>query len=179
MTQVGIQFAKMLLARERSAEAETRKRYSLSKRGYSEIHVSLKDNIDALNNFPGIDRTVITLDSNEYGFTLISREYQRKVVLRLYDDKLYLGSTQEGGKEKTEEERLLAMILDERPIDSQTSCDEMYELFQLQWSDFGVELVSTNDDEWAHVTIDQIVSRAFGMAINSTISSLFAALEED
>jgi hypothetical protein len=179
MTQVGVQFAKMMLAKERSAEAAIAASHALRKRAYSEIHVCLGENVDALNSFPGIGRTVITLDHNDYGFTLISPENQRKVVLRIYDDKLYLGSAPEGGTERSEEERLLTMIFNERPVESSCLCDEIYECFQFRWGDLGIALVSTNEAEWAQLTVNQIVSRAFGMAINGVVSPLFVELEED
>ncbi|HXE07862.1 MAG TPA: hypothetical protein VN612_08205 [Acidobacteriaceae bacterium] len=94
MTLVGEYYAKQLLRRHREVEKYLQDKDKLRKRALIEIEISLSENIEALNTFPGIPEPVITFSKSKFGFVLHGQQTGRNVFL-LIQNSCCLGSLTE------------------------------------------------------------------------------------
>jgi hypothetical protein len=163
MAVVGEYFAKQILARQRAAEKYLEKGEILHKRAYAELDVSLSENIEALNTFPGIPEPVMSLAKSPLGFVLHGRKTDRSVFL-LIQNGCSLGYLTE----------LIPNIETIAEDDGDLDYANV-EVYELAWSELGIVFRkdSESDDRWAELTVMNMVSRAFSMVINGAITPLF------
>jgi hypothetical protein len=162
MSEIGIYFAKMLLAKQRAESASQVKKQAMTKRALAEIGVSLLDNVEALNSFPGVERKIIDLEPSSVGFILRGYESGRNIFITVQNEKLQLGNLDESGMRQSRAEK------DDEDDDS----DDGTEWYDLRWSELGIVFTADIGEKWVNLSVNNIVIRAFGMVINGAASPL-------
>jgi hypothetical protein len=164
MGEIGVHFAKMLLAKQRKEDAALRSRENLKKRAFADISSSLLINVEALNSYPGIAEPVMSVESTPDGFELRgSKKVRRVAFITFQEDDMHLGYID-------------INFPDVEVWNGRYRMDAVgFEVYGMDWSDRGV-IFRKEDEErrkYRELSVDDIVARAFGMVINGIVSPLF------